>query len=68
MLESEIKMRVTDKIQAKLVQAMFDREDTKKILRTKIYGGVTREENEMILDGIKTDIEVLEYILDSLTD
>jgi hypothetical protein len=68
MLESEIKMRATDKIQAKLVQAMFDREDAKKILRTKIYGGVTREENEMILDGIKTDIEVLEYILDSLTD
>ena len=68
MLESEIKMRATDKIQAKLVQAMFDREDAKKILRTKIYGGVTREENEMILDGIKTDIVVLEYILDNLTD
>ena len=68
MLESEIKMRATDKIQAKLVQAMFDREDTKKILRSKIYCGVTREENEMILDGIKTDIVVLEYILDNLTD
>tara|TARA_R110002072_G_scaffold224580_1_gene381738 strand:- start:127 stop:333 length:207 start_codon:yes stop_codon:yes gene_type:complete len=68
MLESEIKMRATDKIQSKLVQAMFDREDTKKILKTKIYGGVSREENESILNGIKTDIVVLEYILDAITD
>ena len=33
----------TDKIQSKLVNLMFSVEDTKKQLRTGIYGGVTKE-------------------------
>ena len=56
----------TDKIQAKLVNLMFSVEDTKKQLRTGIYGGVTKEEMEMVLDSEKREQEIYEYILDAL--
>jgi len=45
----------TDKIQSKLVNLMFAIEDTKKQLRTGIYGGVTKEEMEMVLDSEKRE-------------
>jgi len=56
----------TDKIQSKLVNLMFAIEDTKKQLRTSIYGGVTKEEMEMVLDSEKREKEIYEYILDAL--
>lgn len=56
----------TDKIQSKLVNLMFSIEDTKKQLRTGIYGGVTKEEMEMVLDSEKREKEIYEYILDAL--
>ena len=56
----------TDKIQAKLLNLMFSIEDTKKQLRTGIYGGVTKEEMEMVLDSEKRERQVYEYILDAL--
>lgn len=56
----------TDKIQSKLVNLMFAIEDTKKQLRTGIYGGVTKEEMEMVLDSEKREKEIYEYILDAL--
>jgi len=56
----------TDKIQSKLVNLMFAVEDTKKQLRTGIYGGVTKEELEMVLDSELREKEIYEYILDAL--
>ena len=40
--------------------------NTKKQLRTGIYGGVTKEETEMVLDSEKRERQVYEYILDAL--
>ena len=56
----------TDKIQSRLVNLMFSIEDTKKQLRTGIYGGVTKEEMEMVLDSEKREQQIYEYILDAL--
>ena len=56
----------TDKIQAKLVNLMFAIEDAKKALRNKIYGGITVEEQRLILDSEKKEKEIYEYILDAL--
>ena len=56
----------TDKIQSKLVNLMFAVEDTKKQLRTGIYGGVTKEELEMVLDSELREKEIYEYILDAV--
>ncbi len=56
----------TDKIQSKLVNLMFAVEDTKRQLRTGIYGGVTKEELEMVLDSELREKEIYEYILDAL--
>ena len=56
----------TDKIQSKLVNLMFAIEDTKKQLRTGLYGGVTKEEMEMVLDSELREKEIYEYILDAL--
>ena len=56
----------TDKIQSKLVNLMFSVEDTKKQLRTGLYGGVTKEEMQMVLDGEQKEKDIYEYILDAL--
>ena len=56
----------TDKIQSRLVNLMFSIEDTKKQLKTGVYGGVTKEELEMVLDSELREREVYEYILDAL--
>ena len=45
---------------------MFSVEDTKKQLKTGIYGGVTKEELEMVLDSELREKEIYEYILDAL--
>ena len=58
----------TDKIQSKLVSLMFSIEDAKKALRNKVYGGITLEEQRLILDSEKREKEIYEYILDSLDD
>ena len=64
--EPAIHTFATDKIQSKLVNLMFSVEDTKKQLKTGIYGGVTKEELEMVLDSEKREKEIYEYILDAL--
>ena len=64
--EPGIHTLATDKIQSKLVNLMFSVEDTKKQLRTGLYGGVTKEEMEMVLDSEKREKEIYEYILDAL--
>ncbi len=56
----------TDKIQSKLVNLMFSIEDAKRALKLKIYGGITVEEQRLILDGEQKEREVYEYILDAL--
>lgn len=56
----------TDKIQSKLVNLMFSIEDAKRALKLKIYGGITEEEQQLILDGEQKEREVYEYILDAL--
>jgi len=64
--EPDIHWLASDKIQAKLVSLMFSVEDTKKQLRTGIYGGVSKEEMEMVLDSEIREKEIYEYILDAL--
>ena len=64
--EPAIHTLATDKIQSKLVNLMFAVEDTKKQLRTGIYGGVTKEELKMVLDSELREKEIYEYILDAL--
>jgi len=66
--EPGIHTLATDKIQSKLVNLMFSVEDTKKQLRTGLYGGVTKEEMEMVLDSELREKEIYEYILDALDD
>ena len=56
----------TDKIQSKLVNLMFSIEDAKLALKNQIYGGITVEEQRLMLDGEKREKEIYEYILDAL--
>ena len=56
----------TDKIQSKLVNLMFSIEDVRKALKTKIYGGITHEECELVLKSEKKEKQIYEYILDAL--
>ena len=58
----------TDKIQSKLVNLMFAVEDAKKALKNGIYGGITEEEQILILRSEQKEKEIYEYILDSLND
>ena len=61
-----IHLFATDKIQSKLVNIMFSIEDAKRALKTKVYGGITVEEQRLILDGETREQEIYEYILDAL--
>jgi hypothetical protein len=56
----------TDKIQAKLLNLMFAIEDAKRALKNKMYGGVTEEEQILILRNTQKEQEIYEYILDAL--
>ena len=56
----------TDKIQSKLVNLMFSIEDAKRAIKTKIYGGITLEDQRLILDSEQKEKEIYEYILDAL--
>lgn len=56
----------TDKIQSKLVNLMFSIEDSKLALKNQIYGGITVEEQRLMLDGEKREKEIYEYILNAL--
>jgi len=56
----------TDKIQAKLINLMFSIEDAKKALKTGIYGGITQEEQELILRNEQKEKEIYEYIFYAL--
>tara|TARA_B100000497_G_scaffold39228_1_gene45908 strand:- start:88 stop:318 length:231 start_codon:yes stop_codon:yes gene_type:complete len=56
----------TDKIQSKLVNLMFSIEDAKLALKNQIYGGITVEEQRLMLDGEKREKEIYEYILNAL--
>ena len=56
----------TDKIQSRLVNIMFSIEDAKRALKNKIYGGITVEEQRLILDGETREKEIYEYILNAL--
>ncbi len=56
----------TDKIQSRLVNVMFSIEDAKRALKNKVYGGITVEEQRLILDSEQKEKEIYEYILDAL--
>jgi len=56
----------TDKIQSKLVNLMFAIEDAKRALKNKMYGGITEEEQILILRNTQKEQEIHEYILDAL--
>ena len=56
----------TDKIQAKLINLMFAIEDAKRALKNKIYGGITEQEQILILSNTQKEQEIYEYILDAL--
>ena len=58
----------TDKIQAKLVNLMFSIEDAKKALKWGIYGGITKQEQELILRNEQREKEIYEYIFDALNN
>jgi hypothetical protein len=58
----------TDKIQAKLINLMFAIEDAKKALKNKMYGGITEEEQILILRNEQKEQQIYEYILDALNN
>ena len=58
----------TDKIQSKLVNLMFAIEDAKKALKNKMYGGITEEEQILILRNEQKEQQIYEYILDALNN
>jgi hypothetical protein len=45
---------------------MFAIEDAKRALKNKMYGGVTEEEQILILRNTQKEQEIYEYILDAL--
>ena len=63
-----IKLRAIDKTHAQLINAQFAVEDSKRDLKTGMYGGVTKEEQELIFEGYKTEVQVFEYILNKLQE
>ena len=62
-----IKLRAIDKINAQLINTQFAVEDSQRDLKAKLYGGVTKREQELIFEGYKTEVQVFEYILNQLT-
>ncbi len=54
------------KIQSKLINLMFAIEDAKRALKNKMYGGITEEEQILILRNTQKEQEIHEYILDAL--
>ena len=66
--EHLIKLRAIDKTHAQLINAQFAVEDSKRDLKIGLYGGVTKEEQELIFEGYKTEVQVYEYILNKLQE
>tara|TARA_R100001509_G_scaffold116423_1_gene71271 strand:- start:30 stop:269 length:240 start_codon:yes stop_codon:yes gene_type:complete len=64
--DADVHILATDKIQSKLVSLMFSIEDVSKALKTKIYGGITQQECELLLTSEKKEQKIYEYILDAL--
>jgi len=64
--DPDIHTFATDKIQAKLINLMFAIEDAKRALKNRIYGGITKEEQELILRNEQKEQQIYEYILDAL--
>ena len=61
-----IHLFATDKIQSKLINLMFAIEDAKRSLKNRMYGGITEEEQILILRNTQKEQEIHEYILDAL--
>ena len=63
---NDTKERSVNKIEAILTSKSFELDISIKNLETKQYGGVSLEEHLLIVNGIKREIEVFEYILNAL--
>lgn len=63
---NDTKERSINKIEAILTSKGFELDVSIKNLDTEQYGGVSREEHLLIVNGIKREIEVFEYILNAL--
>ena len=63
---SDTKERSINKIEAILTSKGFELDISIKDLDAKQYGGVSREEHLLVVNGIKREIEVFEYILNAL--
>tara|TARA_R100000541_G_scaffold45928_1_gene52958 strand:- start:1300 stop:1539 length:240 start_codon:yes stop_codon:yes gene_type:complete len=55
-----------DKLEAQLINAKFMVDDTHRDLKAGLYGGVTRREQQLVLDGCRKEVEIFEYILKTL--
>ena len=64
--EPSIHTFATDKIQSKLVNLMFAIEDAKRALKNRMYGGITEEEQILILRNEQKEQQIYEYILNAL--
>ena len=64
----QLKLRAIDKTHAQLINAQFAVEDSKRDLKTGLYGGVTKREQELIFEGYKMEVQVYEYILNKLQE
>jgi hypothetical protein len=63
---NDTKERSINKIEAILTSKGFELDISIKDLDAKQYGGVSREEHLLVVNGIKREIEVFEYILNAL--
>ena len=64
--EPSIHTFATDKIQSKLINLMFAIEDAKRALKNRMYGGITEEEQILILRNEQKEQQIYEYILNAL--
>ncbi len=56
-----------NKISAKIMAQELKIQEAQRSLEQGLYGGVTKEEQEMVVRLEKKELEVFQYILESIT-
>jgi hypothetical protein len=62
----DVQERAINKIKAIITSKNFELDVSIKDLQSKQYGGVSRDEQVLVVNGIIKEIEVFEHILNAL--
>ena len=55
-----------DKLNAQIINAKFMVEDAQRDIKDGLYGGVTRAEMDIVLNGLNKEVEIFQYMLDTI--